>query len=509
MKLSHKLLITFAINCVMLVAIALFAVWAIKLEGDKMKRYSALSELLAQVHQVADSGAGWERRLAQEPPADFNAPIQAAEAALAEATGAEAAGPSQVQLSKIEAALKQLRALSGRSTSPTAREASKASAQLRAAVVEAVDSIEQEQADLARSVATETQTLSTFVLTVIGVSLMLAAILAYLLIRSFNRQLGEDPLIIAQVTDRIAKGELGLEFPEGLTGVYASMDGMVGKLGEVVAQVVAGAQTVRTGSTEMRSSSEAVATGASEQAASVEQVSERVGRMAEAIRGSAARAEETEGIAGKAASAAKESGEAVRESVHAMQQIAEKIGIIEEIARQTNLLALNAAIEAARAGEQGKGFSVVASEVRRLAERSGNAAGDIGALSASTVQIATNATEKLDALVPEIQSTAALVQQIAGDSREQDAEAQQISAAIEQFDGVVQQNAAAAEQMSATAAELATQSDRLIDSVGFFKLGDAAAPSPHLSRADAPPPSTAQAHIPPPPAATAHEIVDF
>jgi len=155
-----------------------------------------------------------------------------------------------------------------------------------------------------------------------------------------------------------------------------------------------------------------------------------------------------------------------------MKEIAERISIIEEIARQTNLLALNAAIEAARAGEHGKGFAVVAAEVRKLAERSGKAAGEISQLSRSSVEIAEKAGTMLTKIVPDIQRTAELVQEISAASNEQNAGAVQINKAIQQLDQVIQQNASASEELASTAEELAGQAEQLLTSTGFFKLGD-------------------------------------
>ena len=153
-----------------------------------------------------------------------------------------------------------------------------------------------------------------------------------------------------------------------------------------------------------------------------------------------------------------------------MKEIAKKIVIIEEIARQTNLLALNAAIEAARAGEHGKGFAVVAAEVRKLAERSQAAAGEINSLSVSSVAVAESAGKMLDSIVPGIQKTSELVQEIAAASREQDAGAEQINSSIQQLDKVIQQNAAATEEMASTSEELTSQSDQMRDMMAFFKV---------------------------------------
>ena len=188
------------------------------------------------------------------------------------------------------------------------------------------------------------------------------------------------------------------------------------------------------------------------------------------IKQNADNAMQTEKIALKSANDAQESGKAVTDAVSAMKQIAAKIGIIEEIARQTNLLALNAAIEAARAGEAGRGFAVVAAEVRKLAERSQTAAAEISHLSGSSMEVAERAGAMLAKLVPDIQKTAELVQEISASSKEQAGGADQINGAIQQLNTVVQQNAGAAEEMASTAEELASQAELLQDAVAYFKV---------------------------------------
>ncbi|MEG6549519.1 methyl-accepting chemotaxis protein [Desulfocurvibacter africanus] len=251
-----------------------------------------------------------------------------------------------------------------------------------------------------------------------------------------------------------------------------ALNDMMNKLREIVAEVKAASDNVASGSEELSASSESLSQGATEQAASVEEVSSSMEEMAANIRQNADNAQQTERIALKAATDTREGGQAVDQTVGAMKEIAEKISIIEEIARQTNLLALNAAIEAARAGEHGKGFAVVAAEVRKLAERSGAAAGEISDLSATSVGIAEKAGEMLRRIVPDIQKTAELVQEIAAASHEQTSGAEQINKAIQQLDKVVQQNAAAAEEMSSTSEELSSQAEQLQQTIGFFKLDD-------------------------------------
>ena len=244
---------------------------------------------------------------------------------------------------------------------------------------------------------------------------------------------------------------------------------MVKGLTEVVSNIQSATSQVMSGSQEMSTSSEQLSQGATEQSASVEEVSSSMEEMVANINQNSDNAQQTDKIAIKAAADAREGGKAVTETVGAMKEIAGKISIIEEIARQTNLLALNAAIEAARAGEHGKGFAVVASEVRKLAERSQTAAGEINRLSASSVQIAEKAGEMLTRIVPDIQKTADLVQEINAASNEQSSGASQINKAIQQLDQVIQQNASASEEMASTSVELLSQAEQLQQTISFFR----------------------------------------
>ncbi|MEF2229512.1 MAG: methyl-accepting chemotaxis protein [Pseudodesulfovibrio sp.] len=243
----------------------------------------------------------------------------------------------------------------------------------------------------------------------------------------------------------------------------------------VIGNVRSATDNVASGSEELSTSSQSMAEGASEQAASVEEVSSSIEQMASSIQGNAENSIKTEKIAQKAAAKAEESGKAVSQAMNAMTEIAEKISIIEDIARQTNLLALNAAIEAARAGEHGKGFAVVAAEVRKLAERSGMAASEISELSSSTVAVAKKAGEMLDELVPDIKETASLIQEITAAGNEQSAGISQINTAIQQLDNVVQQNASASEQVASSAETLASESAQLQQAISFFTI-EATAP---------------------------------
>ena len=276
----------------------------------------------------------------------------------------------------------------------------------------------------------------------------------------------------AEIANQISNGDLTVS-PKPLSDkdmLGLALEQMVERLRGVVADAAAAAENVSAGSQELSSSSEQVSQGASEQAASAEEASASMEQMAANIKQNADNAAQTEKIARQSAKDAEMSGEAVSRAVQAMRTIAEKIGIVQEIARQTDLLALNAAVEAARAGEHGKGFAVVASEVRKLAERSQSAAAEISSMSGDTVKAAQDAGDMLGRLVPDIRKTAELVSEISAACREQDIGAGQINEAIQQLDRVTQQNAGASEQMSATSEELASQAEELQTSIAFFKV---------------------------------------
>ncbi len=275
---------------------------------------------------------------------------------------------------------------------------------------------------------------------------------------------------------RIADGdlttELGTHEDNSKNMLMNAMNKMTQKLREIVREIGNASNNVASGSEEMSTTSQQLSQGSSEQASAAEEASASMQQMAANIRQNADNALQTDKIATQSATDAQRGGQAVDETVKAMRTIAEKITIVEEIARQTDLLALNAAIEAARAGEHGKGFAVVAAAVRRLAERSAAAAGEISKLSVDSVDIAQQAGSLLDQIVPNIQKNAQLVQEIAAASQEQNAGAEQINAAIQQLNQVVQQNAAASEEMASTSEELANQAVRLQETISYFRLDE-------------------------------------
>ena len=279
---------------------------------------------------------------------------------------------------------------------------------------------------------------------------------------------------VTAAAEQIAGGDLTVTLRErsaedklmqALQSMVAGLTQTVGDIRSIAGEVSAASQSISTASVQ-------VSKGASNQAAAAEEASSSMEEMVSNIKQNADNAQQTDKIATKSAKDAQESGKSVLEAVAAMKEIANKISIIEEIARQTNLLALNAAIEAARAGEHGKGFAVVAAEVRKLAERSQKAAGEINQLSSTTLKVSEKSGEMLDKLVPDIQRTAELVQEITAASKEQDTGAEQINKALQQLEQVIQQNASAAEEMASTTEELTGQSEQLVSALSFFHTGD-------------------------------------
>jgi methyl-accepting chemotaxis protein len=350
-------------------------------------------------------------------------------------------------------------------------------AEVAATLQSSVDNLVKTKEDLSKQTA-EANTAAgakatILMLAIIAISAASALIIAVLLSRSISNPLRR----IVVFTKAIAKGDLTLTVHDDMLRrtdemgeLAVAFREMKDSLKEIVGGMLSASSQVSSGSVQISTTAQEMSQGATEQAASTEEISSSVEEMAATIKQNSDNAITTEGIAVKTAKDAEEGGKAVEESVAAMNMIADKIGIIEDIARQTNLLALNAAIEAARAGEAGKGFAVVASEVRKLAERSQSASGEITKLSKDTVETVRRAGEIIQVIVPDIKKTASLVQEIASASKEQGSGIEQINKAMIQLDTVVQQNASASEELASMSEELSGQSEQLASAIEFFKV---------------------------------------
>jgi len=323
-----------------------------------------------------------------------------------------------------------------------------------------------------QAIDTSIESAKTGILAGLTIAVLVAFSVAALVIVSITRPLATAVSLISTVAEGDLRQKADVASKDELGAMLSAVNRMVDSLRKTVGAVTSASSNVTTGSEEMASTAQQLSQGSSEQAAAAEETTSSMEEMASSVQQNADNARQTDKIASKAAEDARRSGEAVRGTVTAMKEVAEKISIIEEIARKTDLLALNAAVEAARAGEHGKGFAVVASEVRKLAERSQTAAAEISRITSGGVRTAEDAGQLIERLVPDIQKTAELVQEIAAASAEQTTGANQVNKAIQQLDQVIQQNAAASEELASTAEELSSQAEVLQSTIAFFKVSD-------------------------------------
>ena len=311
---------------------------------------------------------------------------------------------------------------------------------------------------------------TTLMILIILISVILAVIIGVVITRSITVPLQK----AVDVSLKISEGDLtcstDINQEDEVGQLAKALCKMTTNLKEVIEAIITGAESISSAAEQMSSNSQTVSQGANEQASSIEEVSSSMEEMGSNIQQNTDNSQQTEKISQKATIEIQESSQAVNQTVDAMKQIAGKISIITDIAFQTNILALNAAVEAARAGEHGRGFAVVAAEVRKLAERSQVAASEIVQITGSSVEIAEKSGRLLAGVVPNIQNTSKLVQEITAASLEMSSGSNQVNNAIQQLNQITQENASSAEEMATTAEELANQAQQLTETMSFFKV---------------------------------------
>ncbi|NOU18634.1 MAG: HAMP domain-containing protein [Bacteroidales bacterium] len=338
------------------------------------------------------------------------------------------------------------------------------------AVDKMVTSIEAENKAADKNFDTTTNSVYIFSIVVNIIAIIIAIIFTYIMVNLIAKPLNKGVVFANEISKGNLTVKLDIDQKDEVGILASSLKDMVVKLKEMMGNIVLGADNIATASLQMSSTSQQLSQGANEQAASVEEVSSTMEEITSIIEQNSQNASHTEKISVATYQGMNDVATGANNTVEANRTIADKIKIINDIAFQTNILALNAAVEAARAGEYGRGFAVVAAEVRKLAERSKVAADEIVALSQKSLQLSEGAGKKLMSLMPELEKTTQMVQEISAASAEQTNGTTQINGAIQQLNQVTQQNASASEELASGAEELAGQAEQLKELVSFFKV---------------------------------------
>ncbi len=333
-----------------------------------------------------------------------------------------------------------------------------------------VQEISTETTNLQEKMKSSFQRFQWFVILSITFTLVFSGFITFYLITNIRSSINKAQLVIEELSEGKLKSTVAINGNDEFAYLLFKMQEMKNKLLEIVESVVDSSQKIEETGAEITTDSKELADASSSQASSAEEVSSSMEEMLSNIQANSSNAAEAERISKKISTYAEKVSSASDESLTAINKIAERIKIINEIAFQTNLLALNAAVEAARAGEYGRGFAVVAAEVRKLAERSRNAADEINNLSNSSVETTQNVVKLMNELLPDIQKSTKIVQEIAAASDEQRIGSEQINNAVLQFDTSTQVNAQAADKLLQTAIMLNKESENLKKSIEFFDI---------------------------------------